>query len=74
KGGMTGTIAEPVLEEYIIVTRKNYISKNDDGKIVEKSFLEIEGKFLEKLARDAFSGTNEEGAVKHIEKFHNLVE
>nr|GEV71446.1 hypothetical protein [Tanacetum cinerariifolium] len=70
---MTGTIAKPVFEEYITVTRKNYISKNDGGKIVEKSFLELKGKFLEKLARDALSGTNREDVVEHIKKFLNLV-
>ncbi|GKC03290.1 hypothetical protein Tco_0994900 [Tanacetum coccineum] len=43
---MTGTIAEPVLEEYITVTRKNYISENDGGKIIEESFLEIKGSRL----------------------------
>nr|GEU29527.1 hypothetical protein [Tanacetum cinerariifolium] len=74
KEGMTGTIIKPILKEYIKVTRKNYISKNNDGKIVEKSFLEIKGKFLEKLAHDAFSGTNGEDAAEHIEKFLNLVE
>ncbi|GJY29004.1 hypothetical protein Tco_0404771 [Tanacetum coccineum] len=42
--------------------------ENDDGKIIEKSFLEIKGKFLENLARDAFSGTNGEDVVEHIEK------
>ncbi|GJT58554.1 hypothetical protein Tco_1002087, partial [Tanacetum coccineum] len=30
--GMKGKIAEPVLEEYITVTRRNYISENDEGK------------------------------------------
>nr|GEV95449.1 hypothetical protein [Tanacetum cinerariifolium] len=38
KERMTGTIAEPVLEEYITVTRRNYISENDGGKIIEKGF------------------------------------
>ncbi|GJV11828.1 hypothetical protein Tco_1353369 [Tanacetum coccineum] len=71
---MTGTITEPVLEEYITVTRKNYISENDGGKIIEKGFLEIKGKFLEKLAHDAFSGTNREDEVEHVETFLNLVE
>ncbi|GKE80641.1 hypothetical protein Tco_1550641, partial [Tanacetum coccineum] len=42
------TMAKPVLEEYITVTRKNYILGNDEGKIVEKSFLELKGTFLVK--------------------------
>ncbi|GKA71460.1 hypothetical protein Tco_0777599 [Tanacetum coccineum] len=71
---MTGTIAEPVLEEYITVTRKNYISEKVGGKIIENGYLEIIGKFLEKLSHDAFSGTNGEDAVEYVEKFLNLVE
>ncbi|GKG59997.1 hypothetical protein Tco_0609661, partial [Tanacetum coccineum] len=39
--GTTEIMAEPVLEEYITVTQKNYISGNDEGKISEKSFLEL---------------------------------
>ncbi|GKG43711.1 hypothetical protein Tco_0482804, partial [Tanacetum coccineum] len=65
---MTGTIAKPVLEEYIIVFRKKYVSENNSGKIMEKISLEIKGKFLKKLAHDAFSGINGEDAVEHIEK------
>ncbi|GJV97982.1 hypothetical protein Tco_1549559 [Tanacetum coccineum] len=66
KEGITKTIAEPVLEEYITVTRKNYISGNDRGKIVEKSFLEQIGTFLIKIRDNAFSGTNGEDAIEHI--------
>ncbi|GJU37037.1 hypothetical protein Tco_1185391 [Tanacetum coccineum] len=69
KKGITKTITEPILEEYITVTRKNYISGNDGGKIVEKSFLELKGTFLIKICNNAFSGMNGEDAIKHIEKF-----
>ncbi|GJR02898.1 hypothetical protein Tco_0525882 [Tanacetum coccineum] len=66
--GIIETMAEPVLEEYIIVTR-NYISGNDRGKIIEKSFLELKGTFLVTIRDNVFSGTNGEDVVKHIEKF-----
>ncbi|GJS60365.1 hypothetical protein Tco_0655149 [Tanacetum coccineum] len=46
--GITETMAKPVLEEYITVAQKNYISGNDEGKIIEKSFLELKGTFLVK--------------------------
>ncbi|GJW33066.1 hypothetical protein Tco_0053098 [Tanacetum coccineum] len=52
-------IAELVLEEYITVTRKNYISDNDEGKIIEKSFLELKGTFLVKIHDYAFSATSD---------------
>ncbi|GKD77039.1 hypothetical protein Tco_1339660 [Tanacetum coccineum] len=73
KEGITKTIVEPVLEEYITVTRKNYILGNDRGKIVKKSFLEQIGTFLIKIRDNAFSGTNGEDAIEHIEKFLEVV-
>ncbi|GKF00837.1 hypothetical protein Tco_0027760 [Tanacetum coccineum] len=66
-------MAEPVLEEYITVTRKNYISWNDGGKTVEKSYLELKGEFLIKIRDNAFSETNREDAVEHIENFLEVV-
>ncbi|GJT71185.1 hypothetical protein Tco_1030471 [Tanacetum coccineum] len=53
--GTTEIMAEPVLEEYITVAQKNYISGNDEGKISEKSFLELKGTFLIKIRDNAFS-------------------
>ncbi|GKA82283.1 hypothetical protein Tco_0789031 [Tanacetum coccineum] len=66
-------MAEPVLEEYITITRKNYISDNDRWKIVEKSFLELKVTFLVKIRDNAFSGTNGEDAVEHFEKILKVV-
>ncbi|GJS22423.1 hypothetical protein Tco_0451055 [Tanacetum coccineum] len=62
-------MTELVSEEYITITRKNYISGNDGGKIVEKSFLELKGKFLMILSNNAFSETNREDVVEYIEIF-----
>ncbi|GJT04377.1 hypothetical protein Tco_0838839 [Tanacetum coccineum] len=69
QAGMAG----PDLEEYITVTKKNHVSKNDGGKIIEKSFFEVKGMFLEKLARDTFSGIKGEDVVEHIEKFLKII-
>ncbi|GJU99291.1 hypothetical protein Tco_1328562 [Tanacetum coccineum] len=69
KEGITEIMVEPVLEEYIAVTRKNYTSGNNRGKIIKKSFLELKGTFLIKICNNAFSGTNGEYAIEHIEKF-----
>ncbi|GJV87212.1 hypothetical protein Tco_1531150 [Tanacetum coccineum] len=66
-------LAEQILEEYITFTKKNHISKDDGGKIIEKSSFEIKGMFLEKLARDTFSGTKGENVVEHIEKFLKII-
>ena len=66
-------MGETVFEEYITVIRRNYITKNDVGKIIQKDSFQIKGMFLEKLAGDAFSGTNGEDAVEHIEKFLKIM-
>ncbi|GJR99926.1 hypothetical protein Tco_0316435 [Tanacetum coccineum] len=66
-------MAEPVLEENITVTRKNYILRNDGGKIVKKSFLELKGMNLIKIRNNDFSGTNGEDAIEHIENFLKVV-
>ncbi|GJZ17685.1 putative reverse transcriptase domain-containing protein [Tanacetum coccineum] len=64
---------EPVLEEYITVTRKNYTVENNDGQIIKKNSFQIKGMFLEKLARNTFSGKNGEDTVEHIEKFLEIM-
>nr|GFB76860.1 hypothetical protein [Tanacetum cinerariifolium] len=46
---------------------------NDEGKIIEKSFLELKGTFLVKIHDNDFSGTNGEDAVEHIENFLKVV-
>ncbi|GJV45615.1 hypothetical protein Tco_1430151 [Tanacetum coccineum] len=40
------TMAEPNLNGYIFVTRKNFLSDDNEGRMVEKSFLKIQGTFL----------------------------
>ncbi|GKA84469.1 hypothetical protein Tco_0806064 [Tanacetum coccineum] len=64
-------MAEP--NDYITATRKNFISTDDDGKIVEKCIVEIQGTFLVKIRDDAFHGNDGENVFKHIDKFLKIV-
>ncbi|GKD11698.1 hypothetical protein Tco_1196105 [Tanacetum coccineum] len=65
---------EMILEKYVTITRGNYILGNDGEKIIEKSVLKLKGKFLTELQYNAFSGTNGENAVEHVEKFLKVVD
>ncbi|GJY27929.1 hypothetical protein Tco_0403696 [Tanacetum coccineum] len=56
------------VEEYMTITRINYESGNEKGRI------ELKGQFLIKLRDNAFSGTNGEDAIKHIENFLEIVD
>ncbi|GJY99040.1 hypothetical protein Tco_0516470 [Tanacetum coccineum] len=66
-------MAEPNLNEYISVTRKNYLSNDNEGRMAEKSFLEIQGTFLVKIRDNAFNGITGENAFEHIENFLKIV-
>ncbi|GJV01058.1 hypothetical protein Tco_1334627 [Tanacetum coccineum] len=63
-------MAEP--NEYISVTRKNFLA-DDKGRMVEKSFLEIQGTFLVKIRDNTFNGIIRENAFKHIDNFLEVV-
>ncbi|GKB53355.1 hypothetical protein Tco_0904108 [Tanacetum coccineum] len=63
-------MAEP--NEYIFVTRNNFLA-DDKGRMVEKSFLEIQGTFLEKIHDNTFNGMSGENAFKHIDNFLKVV-
>ncbi|GKE94382.1 hypothetical protein Tco_1579237 [Tanacetum coccineum] len=67
------TMAEPNLDEYIYVTRKNYLSDDNEGRIVEKTFLEIQGTFLVRIRDNAFNGIIGENAFEHIKNFLEVV-
>nr|GEX33637.1 hypothetical protein [Tanacetum cinerariifolium] len=67
------TMAEPNLNEHISATRKNYLSDDNKGRMVEKSFLEKQGKFLMKIRDNSFNVTIRENAVEHIENFLKVV-
>ncbi|GJW67704.1 hypothetical protein Tco_0122128 [Tanacetum coccineum] len=67
-------MAKPNLNEYISVTRKNYLSDDNEGRMVEKRFLKIQGTFLVRIRDNAFNGTIGENVVEHIEIFLKVVE
>ncbi|GJY09400.1 retrovirus-related pol polyprotein from transposon TNT 1-94 [Tanacetum coccineum] len=67
------TVAEPNLNDHISVTRKNFLSNDNEGRIIKKSFLKIQGTFLVKIRDNTFNRTIGENAVEHIENFLKVV-
>ncbi|GKD09403.1 hypothetical protein Tco_1189088 [Tanacetum coccineum] len=59
--------------DYITATRKNFVSNDNEGRIVEKCIVEIQGTFLVKIRNDAFNGNDGENAYEHINKFLKIV-
>ncbi|GKA11545.1 hypothetical protein Tco_0691091 [Tanacetum coccineum] len=66
-------MAEPNQTEYIFVTQKNFLSNDNEGRMVEKSFLIIQGAFLVKICDNTFKGIIGENAFEHIENFLKIV-
>ncbi|GJY40591.1 hypothetical protein Tco_0427861 [Tanacetum coccineum] len=58
---------------YITATRKNFVSNDNEGRIVKKCIVKIQGTFLEKIRNDAFNGNKGENAYEHINKFLDVV-
>ncbi|GJY38782.1 hypothetical protein Tco_0425146 [Tanacetum coccineum] len=65
------TMADP--EEYVSVTRKNFLSNDRKGRTVEKSFLKIQGTFLVKIRDNTFSVIIGENTFKHNDNFLEVV-
>ncbi|GJU67500.1 putative ribonuclease H-like domain-containing protein [Tanacetum coccineum] len=57
------------MEEYVNKTRGDYYSGITKTMINGKDAYELKGKFLDDLRNNAFSRTNGEDAVEHIENF-----
>ncbi|GKE15496.1 hypothetical protein Tco_1423073 [Tanacetum coccineum] len=66
-------MAESNVNDYNFVTRKNFLSDNNEGRMVEKSFLKIQGTFFVKIRDNTFNETIGEDAVEHIENFLEVV-
>ncbi|GKE51395.1 hypothetical protein Tco_1486551 [Tanacetum coccineum] len=64
----------PTLEEYVNKTRGDYYSGITKMMINGKATYELKGKFLDDLWNKAFSGTNGEDAVEHIENFLKIID
>ncbi|GKC24500.1 hypothetical protein Tco_1026650 [Tanacetum coccineum] len=67
-------MTEPTLEEHVNKTRGDYYSGITKMMINGKDAYELKGKFLDDLPNNAFSGTNGEDAVEHIENFLKIVD
>nr|GEY50428.1 hypothetical protein [Tanacetum cinerariifolium] len=66
-------MVEPIMEDYIYVSQKNFLSGDNEGRVVKKSFLEIQGTFLVKIRDNTLNGTIRENTVGHIENFLKVV-
>ncbi|GJW57051.1 hypothetical protein Tco_0103782 [Tanacetum coccineum] len=64
-------MAEP--NNYITATQKNFVSNDNEGRMVKKCIFKIQGTFLEKIRNDAFNGNKGENAYEHINKFLDVV-
>ncbi|GJY27199.1 hypothetical protein Tco_0401925 [Tanacetum coccineum] len=67
-------MAGPITNDYISATRKSFVSNDNDGKMVEKNFIKIEGTFLLKIHDNAFNGIDGENVFEHINSFLKVVE
>ncbi|GKB39158.1 hypothetical protein Tco_0884100 [Tanacetum coccineum] len=63
-----------ITNDYISATRKSFILNDNDGKMIEKNFIEIEGTFLVKIHDNAFRGMNGENVFEQINSFLEVVE
>ncbi|GJW21401.1 hypothetical protein Tco_0032023 [Tanacetum coccineum] len=59
--------------DYNTATRKNFVSNDNEGRMVEKCIVEISGSFLVKICDDAFNGNVRKNAFKYIDKFLEVV-
>ncbi|GKB92031.1 hypothetical protein Tco_0964303, partial [Tanacetum coccineum] len=55
------TMAEP--NDYITATQKNFVTNDNEGRMVEKCIVEIQGEFLVKIRDYAFNGNIRENAI-----------
>ncbi|GKE99834.1 hypothetical protein Tco_0023185 [Tanacetum coccineum] len=62
------------MREFTTNDRANYYSGITNITINGKNAYELKGKFLEDLHKNAFSGSNREDAVEHIEYFLIIVD
>ncbi|GJR29602.1 hypothetical protein Tco_1105834 [Tanacetum coccineum] len=65
---------EPSMEQYVNKTQGDYYSSITKKMINGKTAYELKGKFLDDLRNNAFSGTNGEDSIKHIENFLKIVD
>nr|GEV74209.1 hypothetical protein [Tanacetum cinerariifolium] len=59
--------------DYIPITQKNCISNDNDGRMIERNFVEIQGTFLVKIRDNTFNEAIGENMFEHINKFLEAV-
>ncbi|GKF70858.1 hypothetical protein Tco_0203915, partial [Tanacetum coccineum] len=67
-------MAGPIMNDYISATRKSFILNDNNGKMIEKNFIKIEGAFLVKIRDNAFNRNDGENVFEHINSFLEVVE
>ncbi|GKE69663.1 hypothetical protein Tco_1527735 [Tanacetum coccineum] len=61
------------MEEFVTENQENYYSGITSITTNGKAAYELKGRFLDDLRENAFSGTNGEDAVEHIEYFFKII-
>ncbi|GJS32218.1 retrotransposon ORF1 [Tanacetum coccineum] len=59
-------MAEPT--DHITATRKNFVTNDNEGRMIKKCIVEIQGAFLVKIRNYAFNGNIGENVFEHIDK------
>nr|GEW33226.1 hypothetical protein [Tanacetum cinerariifolium] len=59
--------------DYITTTRKNFVTNDNEGRMIEKCIVKIQGTFLVKVRDYAFNGEIRENAFKHVNNFLKIV-
>ncbi|GJV89898.1 hypothetical protein Tco_1533836 [Tanacetum coccineum] len=67
-------MAGPITNDYISATCKSFVSNDNDGKMIEKNFIEIEESFLVKIRDNTFNRIDGENVFEHINSFLEVVE
>ncbi|GJZ26965.1 retrovirus-related pol polyprotein from transposon TNT 1-94 [Tanacetum coccineum] len=71
---VTEKIGEPTMEEYMTKTREDYGSGIARPKFNENARFELKGHFLKELHDNIFSGSDNEDANEHIERFLEIAD
>ncbi|GJV21806.1 hypothetical protein Tco_1370826 [Tanacetum coccineum] len=58
---------------YLRYQKKNCISNDNEGRMIERNFVEIQGTFFIKIRDNTFNGAIGENVVEHINKFLEVV-
>ncbi|GJR58086.1 hypothetical protein Tco_1500248 [Tanacetum coccineum] len=71
---MADNETKPTTKEFAVNDQANYYSGITSIKVNGKNAYELKEKFLDDLHNNAFSGTNGEDAVEHIEYFLRIID